>query len=195
VSCQTRDTAALKLARGAVSWLEVSPMWSKFAAALLIAAAAPSCASLASLRRVIQPLVFDEADGRPAELRLISPSLDRPAGAAGVRVWLAIDNPNPFGVTLSTLRATLLLDEQRAATGEFPLGLALRPGQESVVPLDLSIGLLDIPGLADVIQQAARTGRAPYRLDGTFGVDAGPLGQLTFGPMTLVAGELRAGPP
>jgi hypothetical protein len=172
-------------------------MLSKLAAASLVAAtvaAASGCVSLATLGRVIQPLAFAEADDRPAELTLFSPSLTRPAGAAGVRIWLAVDNPNPFGVTLSTLRTTLLLDEQRAATGEFPLGLALRPGQESVVPLDLSIGLLDLPGLAGMIQQAARTGRAPYRLDGTFGVDAGPLGQLTFGPMTLVTGEVRVGP-
>jgi hypothetical protein len=74
---------------------------------------------------------------------------------AGVTLWISIMNPNPFGFTLSTLNTTLLLEGQHAATGDVPLGLPLGAGQESVVPIDLTISVADLPGLAGVIRQAA----------------------------------------
>jgi hypothetical protein len=69
--------------------------------------------------------------------------------------------------------------------------LPLTAGAETVVPIDLSISFADLPGLANVIRRAV--GRQPiaYRLDGTIGVDAGRLGQPTFGPMTLLTGDIR----
>jgi hypothetical protein len=115
----------------------------------------------------------------------------RPFGAAAVRVWLQVTNPNAFGFTLSTLDATLLLDERRAATGEFPLGLPLQARQETIVPVDLSIGFGDIPALAGVSSRAAAGGIVMYQLDGTVGVDAGRFGRPMFGPMQLVGGEVR----
>jgi hypothetical protein len=160
---------------------------------VLISAAAGGCALAGSLARIVQPLQFSQPDDRPAEIRLQGPSLEQPAGGAGVRIWLEVENPNPVGLTLSTLETTLLLDSRPAAHGQFPLGLPLEAGGESLVPLDLTISFADIPALADVIRRAAQTGAAPYELEGTVGIDAGPLGRPTFGPMTLVTGELRAG--
>jgi hypothetical protein len=150
------------------------------------------CGALAPLQRLIQPPSFSEADGMPAELRLMTPSSSNPLGGAGVTLWLEVTNPNPFGFTLSTLQTTLRLEGSRAATGDFPLGLPLSAGQTTVVPVDLSISFADIPGLAGAIRQATAGLPLAYELEGTVGVDAGRFGQPTFGPMRLVTGELRA---
>jgi hypothetical protein len=71
------------------------------------------------------------------------------------------------------------------------MGLSLGAGQESVVPIDLSISFAALPGLADVVRRAASDQPLAYRLEGTIGVDAGRLGTPTFGPMTLLRGDLR----
>jgi hypothetical protein len=42
-----------------------------------------------------------------------------------------------------------------------------------------------------VIRRAANREPLAYHLEGTIGVDAGQLGQPTFGPMTILRGELR----
>ena len=149
------------------------------------------CATLGSLAQIVRPPQFRQADNRPAEIRLMAPSLRMPTGGAGVRIWLEITNPNSFGLTLTTVNATLALDGTRAATGDFPLGLPLQPGQPSVVPVDLSFSFADVPALAGVARQAASSGSIGYELDGTIGVDAGRLGTPTFGPMLLTQGELR----
>jgi hypothetical protein len=99
-------------------------------------------------------------------------------------------NPNPFGFTLRTLDGTLFLDGTRAAGARFPLGLPLGAGEDSVIPLELSMSFSDLPGLADVLRRASRRDPVLYRLDGTVGVDAGQLGQPVFGPMTLVRGTM-----
>jgi Late embryogenesis abundant protein len=156
--------------------------------ALLLAS---GCAALTTLGQLIQPPRFEQAD-QPADLRLIGPSLSHPAGGAGVTLWIEVTNPNPFGFTLSTLDTTLLLEGQHAATGNFPLGLPLGAGQESVVPIDLTIGFADLPGLANVVRQAVSGQPVTFQLDGTVGVDAGQFGQPTFGPMLLVRGQLGA---
>ena len=148
------------------------------------------CASLEGLRQFIKPPHFEQAS-QPAEVRLSGPAVGRPLGGAVIRIWTRVSNPNPFGFTLGTLDGTLYLDETRAASASFPLGLPLRPGEEAVIPLDLSISFSDLPGLSDVIRRAARGQELGYRLDGTIGVDAGRLGQPVFGPMTLVRGEIR----
>jgi hypothetical protein len=156
-----------------------------------VAALCVGCASLGELARVVQPPRFEQAADRAAEIRLLSPSLDRPLGGAAVRIWAQVSNPNPFGFTLSTVNGTLLLEGTRAAAGDFPLGLPLTAGQQSVVPLDLEVSFADLPALADVIRRAATGRPLAYQLDGTLGVDAGRLGQPTFGPMMLMQGELR----
>jgi hypothetical protein len=114
-----------------------------------------------------------------------------PAGGAGVRIWLEVSNPNQFEFTLRTIEATLALEGNDAATGDFPLGLPLQASQTSVVPLDLSISFADIPGLAAVARRIRGGGPIEYELDGTVRIDTGRLGTPTFGPMRLTRGELR----
>ena len=159
-------------------------------ASALFTAGCASLDSLGSLGRLVQPPAFAEAENQPAEIRLLGPGTDRPLGGATVRIWTRVSNPNPFGFRLATLRTTLLLDGARAATGDFPLGLPLAAREETVVPLDLAIGFSDLAGLSRVVRNAADGQPVPYQLEGTIGVDAGRLGQPTFGPMQLVAGEL-----
>jgi len=158
----------------------------------LMLLASSGCATLGSLRGLVQPPRFEEAPGQPAQVRIVGPSASQPLGGAGVRIWTRVTNPNPFGLRLGTLRGTLQLESAQAAEVDFPLGLPLRSGETTVVPIDLSISFADIPGLANVIRQAAAREPVTYRLDGTIGVDAGSLGQPTFGPMTLLTGEIRA---
>jgi late embryogenesis abundant protein len=159
-------------------------------AALAIALAICGCASLGPLARFVQPPVFMQDPDRPAEIRVLTPSFSEPLGAANVRLWMSVENPNPFGFTLHTLQTTLFLENTRAAVGEFPLGLPLGARQQSVVPIDLTVSFADLPNLANAVRRAA-TGRSlGYRLDGTIGVDAGRLGQPTFGPMLLMQGDV-----
>ena len=153
--------------------------------------ATAGCATLGPLAQIVQPPRFRQADNQPAQIRLIAPSLRNPTGGAGVRIWLEVTNPNSFGFTLSTVNATLALQGTRAATGDFPLGLPLRAGEQSVVPLELTVDFADVPRLASVARQAATGGAIDYQLDGTVGVEAGRLGTPTFGPMPLTRGELR----
>jgi Late embryogenesis abundant protein len=153
--------------------------------------ATAGCATLGPLAQIVRPPTFRQADNQPAQIRLIAPSLRNPTGGAGVRIWLEVTNPNSFGFTLSTVDATLALEGTRAASGDFPLGLPLHAGEQSVVPLDLSVSFADVPGLASVARQAATGGAIDYQLDGTVGVEAGRLGTPTFGPMLLTRGELR----
>ena len=159
---------------------------------LLLGLFVAGCAGLTQLAQFVQAPRFAQADNQPAELRFITPSRSMPAGGAGVRLWVEVTNPNPFGFTLSTVNATLALDGTRAATGDFPLGLPLTAGQQSVVPLDLAISFAELPGLAGVLRQMAIGGAVDYELEGTVGVDAGRLGTPTFGPMLLTRGEVRS---
>lgn len=164
----------------------------RWLAVLLLVGSCASCATLDQLKGVVQPPRFSQSDQHRPELRVLRPSGDLPMGGLGVRLWARVSNPNPFGLTLGTLKGTLFLEGTRGATADFPLGLPLQAGQTSEVPLDLSISLSDLPGLAGVVRQATEEQPIAYRLEGTVGVDAGRLGQPTFGPMTLLTGELTA---
>jgi hypothetical protein len=147
-----------------------------------------ACASLGSLRGIIQPPRFEQARDERPEIRLVGPSSGRLLGGAVVRVWTRVRNPNPFGFTLSTLDGTLYLDDVRAATSAFPLGLPLTAGGETTIPIELSIDFSEIPGLSGVIRNAIARQPVAFRLEGTVGVDAGRLGSPRFGPMTFVEG-------
>lgn len=164
----------------------------KLSGVALAALAVSACAGLENLRGLVQAPRFEQVPGQPAEIRVLGPSASNPLGGAGVRLWTRVTNPNPFGFTLGTLRGVLHIEDTRAADVDFPLGLPLRAAEEAVVPIDLSISFSDLPGMANVIRRAA--GREPlaYHLEGTVGVDAGQLGQPTFGPMTLLRGQIRA---
>ena len=149
------------------------------------------CAALEGLRAFVQAPKFEEAPGQRAEVRLHGPTMSEPLGGAGIRLWTEVSNPNAFGFTLGTLRGTLNIEGSRAANVDFPLGLPLRAGEQTVVPIDLSISFSDLPGLANVLRRAANREPLAYHLEGTIGVDAGQLGQPVFGPMTLLRGEMR----
>ena len=150
-----------------------------------------ACASLGSLGGVVRPPRFAAAD-RPAELRLHGPSSGSPAGSASVRLWAEVENPNPFGVMLDRLDGTFFLGDRRAAAVDFPLGLDLGARDGAIVPLDLEIDFDDLGGIADVLRRAVSDREIASRLEGTVGVDAGPLGELSFGPMDMLEGELDA---
>jgi hypothetical protein len=145
------------------------------------------CAELNQLGGLVQPPRFEQAPDQPAEIRLLGTS------GVSVRLWTRVTNPNPFGLTLGTLRGTLFLEETRAADADFPLGLPLGSRGERVIPIDISLRFSDLPGLGGVGSRLLSRQSVGYRLDGTIGVDAGRLGQPVFGPMTLVRGETRGG--
>lgn len=140
--------------------------------------------SLGALGALIQPPRFEQVPDRPAEVRL-------QGMGAGIRLWTKVTNPNPFGLRLGTLKGTLYLEDSRAADADFPLGLALNAGSESVIPIDISVSFRDLPGLSGVSRRLLAQQPVPYRLEGTIGVDAGRLGQPVFGPMTLLRGETK----
>ena len=148
-----------------------------------------ACASLDSLGNLgalVQPPRFEQVPDQPAEIRL------QGLNGAGIRLWTKVSNPNPFGFRLGTLKGTLYLEDSRAADADFPLGLSLAAGGESVIPIDISISFSDLPGLGGVARRILARQAVPYRLEGTIGVDAGRLGQPVFGPMTLLRGETAA---
>jgi hypothetical protein len=164
---------------------------SRAALACLIALAAAGCASLGGLAGLVRAPRFQRDDQRPAELRLFGRTSTGGLGGAGVRLWARVYNPNPFGLTLSTLRGSLFLEGTRSATVDLPLGLPLVAQEEQAVPIDISIDVADLPGLVNVVGRAVTGQTVGYRLDGTIGVDAGALGTPTFGPMTLVRGDAQ----
>lgn len=149
-----------------------------------------ACASLGGLGSVLQPPGFRAAEGRQAELRLIAPSRERPSGGALVRLWARVDNPNAVGITLTAVNGALSVDGRSAARVEFPLGLPLPAGRDTVIPMDIAIDPADLPGLVEATGRALLGAPVPYRLDGTMTVDAG-LFQPSFGPLTLLEGDLR----
>src|SRR5262245_58533317 len=159
----------------------------RLAFACLLAMTLTGCAELNQIGTLVQPPRFDQVPGRPAEVRLLGSS------GAGVRLWTRVSNPNPFGLTLGTLKGTLYLDEARAADADFPLGLPLGAGGEQVIPIDISIRFSDVAGLTNVGRRLLARQSVGYRLEGTIGVDAGRLGQPLFGPMTLLRGDTRGG--
>jgi hypothetical protein len=85
----------------------------------------------------------------------------------------------------------LLLENTEAIAVDFPLGLPLVAYQDTVIPLDASIGFDDLPRLGQIARAAIGGDRLEYRLDGTFAVEAGSLGRPRFGPLTLLQGKVR----
>lgn len=148
------------------------------------------CAGL-GLENVLQAPTFRVDGEQQAHLRLIGPSAGSPLGGAAVRLYARVGNPNPVGLTLTRLVGQLQLQGQNAARVDFPLGVPLQANGEVVVPIDIALNFNDLPGLANVARNALMGGAIAYSLNGTVGVDAGLLGQPTFGPMDLVQGNLR----
>lgn len=156
---------------------------------VMMMAALSGCAGLAGIG--IQAPTFNVDNAQQAQLRLLGPSASRPSGGASVRLFARVRNPNPVGVTLTRLVGNLSLGGRQAADVSFPLGVPLQANGETLIPLDISISFDDIPGLANVAQNALTGRPINYQFNGTIGVDAGLLGQPSFGPMRLLEGDLR----
>ncbi len=139
----------------------------------------------------IQPLSFDESDERASELRVLPPSSRQPLGGAALRIWARVQNPNSFGLTLTEVAGELTLEDVGAIAVEFPLGLPMAAFQDTLIPLDVTLGFDDVPRLGSVARAAIFGESIDYRIDGTFTVDAGALGAPRFGPWTLLEGEVR----
>ena len=171
-------------------------MYRRFVTLLIPSLLLAGCAELNKLAALVQAPRFEQAPDHRAEIRMTGSGSGRPIGGAGVRLWAKVTNPNPFTLTLGTLKGTLFLEDSRAADVDFPLGLPLSAGGETTVPIDLTVSFANLPGLADSIRRAVNRQPLAYRLEGTIGVDAGQLGQPVFGPMTLLRGDVRpiAGP-
>lgn len=148
-----------------------------------------ACATLEALG--IQPLRFDQPDDRSSELRILAPSAGRPLGGAAIRLWAEIENPNGFGLTLTEVAGDLFFENSEAIVVDFPLGLPLLAYQDTVIPLDVSIGFDDLPRLGQIARAALGGDALEYRLDGNFAVEAGSLGRPRFGPLTLLQGDIR----
>ena len=155
---------------------------------VLVCALLAGCATLGQL---IQPPVFTHASSQDAQVRLLGPSGSRPLGGISLRLFARVQNPNAFGLTLTTLNGNLFLDGQRTAAVDLPLGLPMRAAQDTVLPIDINVSFADVPNIVSTLRNALTQNSVDYRLDGTFGVDAGPLGQPSFGPQTLFGGEVR----
>ena len=149
-----------------------------------------ACASLGG-GALVQPPRISASDTQDGRLDYVGPSLNNPYGSARIRLYARVENPNAFGLTLANLAGNLFLQSTEAATVSLPLGLPLLAQGDTIVPIDLTIGLDDVPGLVNVVRNALDTGRLDYRLNGTVGVDAGALGTPTFGPMNLMEGQVR----
>jgi hypothetical protein len=141
------------------------------------------CAALQTLG-VIPLRISDPAD-RPAELRITGLS------GAALRLWARVENPNSFGVTLRDVVGAVHIADAEALAADFPLGLPLAANQDTIIPFDISISFSNVPRLASLIRSAITGSPLPYRLEGSFGVEAGNLGSPRFGPMTLLRGEIR----
>lgn len=160
-------------------------------AALTALAAFFLLGACAALQDIVQPPIFEMASGRSSEVRLLGPSTSRPFGGAAIRVWARVENPNAVGFTLTRLAGNVLLDDQQAATVDLPLGLPLRAAADTVIPLEVSVSFADVPNLADRLANALSGGSIRYALRGTVSVDAGALGQPSFGPTTWLSGDVR----
>jgi hypothetical protein len=113
-----------------------------------------ACATVAGLMQVQAPH-FAMAEGQVSELRLLGPGAGRPLGGAAIRIWSRVENPNAFGLMLTSLQGELHLEDARAAAIDLPLGLPLRAGQDTVIPIEVAVSFADLPGLADAVVKFA----------------------------------------
>ena len=165
-------------------------MWMGVVGVALTVGGVAACASL-GMGEIVQAPRISASGSQDARLDYIGPSMSNPLGAARIRLYARVENPNPFGLTLANLAGNLFLQSTQAAQVSLPLGLPMAANGDTIVPIDLTIGLDDVEGLVGVVRNALDTGRLDYRLNGTVGVDAGALGTPTFGPMNLVEGRLN----
>ena len=71
------------------------------------------CAELSKLSALVQAPRFEQAPDHRAEIRMTVANSGLPIAGAGVRLWANVTNPNPFSLTLGTLKGTLFLGRAR----------------------------------------------------------------------------------
>jgi hypothetical protein len=162
-----------------------------YATSARVAAVCVVFTACATLGQLIQPPTFSAATSQQSQLRLLGPGSGHPLGGIALRLYARVQNPNAFGLTLTRLAGNLLIEGQRTANVDLPLGLPMRAAQDTVLPIDISVSFADVPNILATLQQALTRNSVAYRIDGTFGVDAGPFGQPTFGPLTLFGGNVQ----
>jgi hypothetical protein len=138
----------------------------------------------------IEPPRFEVVSDRESVISLDPASVLTGRPMARVRLWARVTNPNTMGLTLTTLRGDIFLEGNEMAEVDLPLGLPLLAAQDTVVPLDIRFGLPALSALGSLGEALLSRSAVSYRLDGTVGVDAGSLGEPTFGPRTWLSGEL-----
>ena len=162
--------------------------------AAVIIASVSACATFQRYLNVQAPTMQVVSD-RPSVLTLDPASVISGRPVATVRIWARVTNPNSFGLTLSRLRGDLFLEDREMAELDFPVGLPLPAARDTVIPLDVGFGLPSLSSLGALGEALLRRSAVRYRLDGTVAVDAGALGEPTFGPRTWLQGrfEVRTG--
>jgi hypothetical protein len=162
--------------------------------AILVVSATGACASLQSLLEVAAPR-FELVEDRESVLTLDPVSILTESPFVNFRLWTRVTNPNSFGLTISTLEGEVFLEGREMAEIDLPLGLPLVASRDTIIPLDLRFGIPSLSSLGALGQALLARRPVRYRLDGRLGVDAGPLGEPTFGPRTWLQGEVdvRAG--
>jgi hypothetical protein len=126
--------------------------------------------------------------------RFDPPGLETPARAV-IHLEIEGRNPNPFGGRVEEVAFDLVLDGQKAATAGTP-GFSLPAGgAPSRIEVDVEVPVAG--STVSNLLKIARGEAVSYRLDGSFRLDAGPLGRPRFGPYTFAQGTYRApaGPP
>jgi len=159
-------------------------------ATLALAVVAAGCATLGRVLG-IEPPRFEVASERESVISLDPSSILSGRPTAHVRLWARVTNPNDVGLTLSTLAGDIFLEGNEMAAVDLPLGLPLPAARDTVIPLDIRFGLPALSALGRLGEALLSRRAVSYRLDGTVGIDAGALGEPTFGPRTWLSGELE----
>jgi LEA14-like dessication related protein len=148
-----------------------------------------ACAGLQNLLNIESPrfeLVTDRESGLTIDP--ISVLTDEPFVV--LRVWARVINPNSFGLTLSRLEGDVFLEGREMAEVDLPFGLPLQAARDTIIPVELRFGIPSLSSLGGLGQALLARRPVRYRLDGVIGVDAGALGEPTFGPRTWLQGEV-----
>ena len=144
-----------------------------------------ACATLGALGLGLRPLRFEAARDRPAELRLGGGRLGLP-DAATLRLWAH---------EAAQLAGYVYVDITGRDPGGYVRDAKAMVEQMVKLPsgyrLEWSGSFQAMERAGGVIARAVSGQPLAYRLEGRFTVDAGPLGTPSFGPSTLLRGEVR----
>lgn len=149
------------------------------------------CAVVAP-ERVVGNLEFELVAEGSGLRRLDLPGIGEGSPAATVRVRTRVSNPNPVAVRIAGLDFDLYVNGNRAGSGSFTGGVELPPRGQTVLDLEVTIGLEGAGRLVADLAEAARGQRTTYRLAGTVSLAADRLGNPRFGPLTIVSGTVSS---